>query len=400
MANFKYQAYDSSGAKVSGTIVSADEKSVLAELKAQKLIPLSVSEDSGKKGFLDSVSSRVNLSDLEFFTSELSLLLQSGVRIDKGIDIIRRSKSKPALANLLSDISQSLKRGGSLSAALKEHPEVFDKLYVNLVELGEASGELADIFDGLAKDLKYKRDLNRKLISSLTYPAVIFAVCIASIFLIFNFIVPQMADLFNQRDSLPWYTKLMLNTSDWMQNYQWYLIIALVVATVAGISALRDHNNKEKFQRFLLRVPGLKTALISTDRIRFNSGLALMLKAGIQIDKALTLAIGNLKSEPIVQELTVAKEKIQRGGVLSEALQQTSLYPEFYVSLLEVGEASGNLPTIFEEIANRSRQDFESWTQRLTTLIEPLLILFMGVIVGGVVVVMLLSMVSVNDVSL
>ncbi|TDP40231.1 general secretion pathway protein F [Idiomarina aquatica] len=399
MPNYKYEAYDQSGARMSGAINAVDEKGALAELKAQKLIPISVSEQTSNKSLFDGLSSRVTLSDLEFFTSELSLLLQSGVRIDKGIDIIRRSKSKPALASLLSDISQSLKRGGSLSAALKEHPNVFDKLYVNLVELGEASGELSDIFDGLAKDLKYKRDLNRKLVSALTYPAVIFFVCIASIFLIFNFIVPQMADLFSQQDSLPWYTQAMLSTADWMQNYQWFLVFGVVGAVAIGISSLRDHNNREKFQRFLLTVPGLKTALISTERIRFNSGLALMLKAGIQIDRALTLAIGNLKSEPIVRELTVAKEKIQRGGVLSEALQQTSLYPEFYVSLLEVGEASGNLPTIFEEIANRSRQDFESWTQRLTTLIEPLLILFMGVIVGGVVVVMLMSMVSVNDVS-
>lgn len=399
MPNYKYEAYDQSGARINGTLTAVDERAVLSELKSQNLIPLSVSEQSSNKGLFDSFSSRVTLSDLEFFTSELSLLLQSGVRIDKGIDIIRRSKSKPALASLLSDISQSLKRGGSLSAALKEHPNVFDKLYVNLVELGEASGELSDIFDGLAKDLKYKRDLNRKLVSALTYPAVIFFVCIASIFLIFNFIVPQMADLFSQQDSLPWYTQAMLNTADWMQAYQWYLVLGVAGAIAVGVSSLRDHNNREKFQRFLLSVPGLKTALISTERIRFNSGLALMLKAGIQIDRALTLAIGNLKSEPIVRELTVAKEKIQRGGVLSEALQQTSLYPEFYVSLLEVGEASGNLPTIFEEIANRSRQDFESWTQRLTTLIEPLLILFMGVIVGGVVVVMLMSMVSVNDVS-
>lgn len=399
MPNFKYEAYDQSGAKINGTLNAADKTTAMSELKSQKLIPLSLSEATSKQGLFDSLNSRVTLSDLEFFTAELSLLLQSGVRIDKGIDIIRRSKSKPALASLLSDISQSLKRGGSLSAALKEHPNVFDKLYVNLVELGEASGELSDIFDGLAKDLKYKKELNRKLISALTYPAVIFLVCIASIFLIFNFIVPKMADLFSQQDTLPWYTQAMLNVSEWMQNYQWFLVFGVVAAVFLGAAALRDHNNREKFQRFLLKVPGLKTALVSTERIRFNSGLAMMLKAGIPIDRALTLAIGNLKAEPIIRELTVAKEKIQRGGVLSEALAQTSLYPEFYVSLLEVGEASGNLPTIFEEIASRSRQDFESWTQRLTTLIEPLLILFMGVIVGGVVVVMLLSMVSVNDVS-
>jgi len=125
--------------------------------------------------------------------------------------------------------------------------------------------------------------------------------------------------------------------------------------------------------------------------------LALMLGAGLAIDKALSLCIGNVNNHHIRRELDIAKDKIKRGNLLSQALKQTSIYPGFFISLLEVGEESGNLELVFNEIAKRSKQDFESWTGRVTTLIEPLMILFMGGLVGGIVIIMLMSMVSIND---
>jgi type II secretory pathway component PulF len=123
----------------------------------------------------------------------------------------------------------------------------------------------------------------------------------------------------------------------------------------------------------------------------------MMIKAGVQIDRAIGLSAGNIKNQVLKRELDIAKTKVKNGSLLTPALKQTSLYPDFYISLLEVGEESGNLERVFDEIANRSRQEFESWTERMTTLLEPLMILFMGGFVGGVVVVMLMSMVSINE---
>jgi type II secretory pathway component PulF len=400
MAIFLYKAYDSSGAKEDGQIEAIDRTLALAELKKQGLLASEIKELSTTSDSFISFSQKVSLSDLEFLTSELSLLLESGVRIDRGIDIIKRTKAKPALAKLLSDISSGIKKGKSLSDAFREHADVFDDLYCNLIELGEASGNLSEIFADLAKDLKFKRELQRKIISSLAYPSVIFFVCILSVFFIFNFIIPKMSAMFSGVADLPWYTSVMLNTSEWMINYQGFLIFGIIISTVVMVKASKQPSFVLWWQSTSLKLPIAGHAVKTVERIRFNSGLAMMVKAGVPIDKALGLSIGNIKNQSLRRELEIAKNKVKSGSALTPALKQTSLYPDFYISLLEVGEESGNLARVFDEIANRSRQEFESWTERMTTLLEPLMILFMGGFVGGVVVVMLLSMVSINEIGI
>lgn len=397
MALYSYKAYDSSGAKVDGQIESNDKASALLELKQQGLLITEVKDLSEAGRSLLGFTRKISLADLEFLTAELSLLLESGVRIDRGIDIIKRTKAKPALAKLLADISSNLKKGKSLSESFRAHDDIFDPLYCNLIELGEASGNLSEIFDGLAKDLKFKRELQRKIISSLAYPMVIFFVCILSIFFIFNFIIPKMAVMFNEVDELPWYTSVMLSTSEWMQQYQALLLIGGIASVFGLITAFKRPSFLKWWQGVSLKLPVIRKAIITVERIRFNSGLAMMVKAGVQIDRAIALSAGNIKNFALKRELDIVKKKVKGGSALTPALKQTSLYPDFYISLLEVGEESGNLERVFDEIANRSRQEFESWADRMTTLLEPLMILFMGGFVGGVVVVMLLSMVSINE---
>ncbi|MFD2168185.1 type II secretion system F family protein [Thalassotalea euphylliae] len=397
MTNFVYKAYDSSGGKVEGQIESQNKTAALSQLKEQGLLVTDIKDESVVKSKVLNFSSKISLADLEFLTSELSLLLDSGVKIDKGIDIIKKTKAKPALSRLLSGVSSSLKKGQSLSQAFREYPDAFDDLYCNLIELGEASGNLADIFSGLSKDLKFKRDLRSKVISSLTYPVVILFVCILAIFFIFNFIIPKMSSMFSGADSLPWYTQAMLSISDWMLQYQSFLIVGVAMLLFSASVLFKQPKLMNWWQKFSLKLPVLSSAILIIERIRFNAGLALMIKSGVQIDKALALASGNIKNEVLRGEINVVRAKVKAGSLLTPALKQTSIYPDFFISLLEVGEESGNLERVFNEIANRSRQEFESWTSRVTTLLEPLMILFMGGFVGGVVVMMLMSMVSINE---
>ncbi|SUI75440.1 type II secretion system F family protein [Shewanella morhuae] len=398
MKMFIYKAYDKAGAKIDGQIEAESHAVALSQLKNQGLLPSELKEYKESTGNFFGSSKKVSLAELEFLTAELSLLLSSGVRIDKGLDIIRRSKAQPALVRLLTSVSSGISKGQSLSQAMSEHNEVFDPLYINLVELGEASGQLPEIFAKLAEDLKFKRDLQRKIISSLTYPFIILAVCLLCIVFIFNFIVPKLSVIFSDPESLPWYTQALLGLSDWMQSYQILLGCGFLGAVFLGKQLFTQPKFVKGWQQFLLKIPGLASAVLTTERIRFNSALAMMLDAGLAIDKALDLAKGNIKNQVLQREMEIVRNKVKHGHSLSPSLKQTSLYPDFYISLLEVGEESGNLAKVFDEIAKRSRQEFETWTEKMTTLIEPLLILLMGGIVGGVVVVMLMSMVAVNDV--
>ncbi len=398
MASFSYKAFDSMGGKCDGLIEADSLSSAQLQLEKEGLLPYELKEQQSSRQGNRFFEERVSLADLEFVTSELSLLLATGIRIDRGLDIIRKTKAKPVLAKLLSDLSQSLKKGSSLSQACRAHPKVFDGLYCNLIELGEASGDLAGTFAGLSQDLKFKRDLRKKIVSAITYPVVIFFVCVLSILFIFNVIIPKMADMFANIEQLPWYTQVMLGTSAWFNQNQSLLFLGLVTAFAGVYFASKNERIIAWWHRIVLQLPICGTAVKTVERIRFNTGLSLMLKAGVPIDKALALATGNIRNQQLHAELEVARKKVKRGNQLTPSLQQSSLYPSFYISLLEVGEESGKLETVFDEIASRSRQDFETWTDRITSLLEPLMILFMGVFVGGVVVVMMLSMISLNDV--
>jgi len=398
MNKFVYQAYDSNGGRIDGQIEANSFDSAKQALKQQKLIIISLEQD--KKITSKTVlfeRKKVSLDELEFITSELAILLKNGVKIDKSLSILQRNKPQGPAATLLSELHTAVKRGSMLSDAMAEQPEVFDLLYINLVRLGEASGDLAYVFVKLSADLKFRSELKRKIIQSLTYPMVIFAVCILCILFIFNYIVPQMSGLFDGLPELPIYTEILLNVSSWMQSYQWFLFAGIFASVFALITAFRNPVAKRKLDELMLKTPLIKGALLVIERIRFNSALTMMLEAGISIDKALELAAGSVNNRFIRQGLIAAKENIKKGAGLTESLGRSPIYPDFFLSLLEVGEESGKLAPVFEEIASRSRNEFESLTDKITSILEPLLILTMGGIVGSVVVTMLLSIISVND---
>ncbi len=403
MPQFRYQGFDAAGGRVSGTLEAVDRDAALRELRSQGLMPsqvVSAAEDFDWRGLLGLGEERVGLSQLEFLTAELSLLLDSGVRIDRALGILQRSGKGGAMSRLLGSLVGGLKQGKQLSEVTAAHPDVFDRLYVNLIALGEAGGRLPEIFRGLAEDLRFRRELRQKVLSAATYPLVVAGVCVVAILFIFNFVVPNLEALFTDRAELPWYTTALLESSRFMRDWQWLVFGALAVTGVALWRLRRSPAVVDLQDRLLLDLPGLRDATQMVERIRFTSGLGLMLDAGLPVDRALSLATGNIRHGILRREMTTAVEKVKRGEQLSTVLRQTRLFPDYYASLLEVGEEGGELAKVFTEIARRSRDGFTSWTLRLTTLLEPLLILIMGLIVGGVVVVMMLSITSVTDIGI
>ena len=403
MARFRYVGFDPSGGRVSG-IVDADRLDLARDDLRGRGVMVSelASEGTGRdwRETLGLQTDRVRLEDLEFLTSELSLLLDSGVRIDRAIGILQRTGRSGAVGRLLSGMSADLKQGRQLSEAAAEHKDVFDPLYVNLIALGEASGQLPEVFRRLADDLRFRRDIRQKVVQAATYPLVVLGVCVLALLFIFNFVVPNLATLFADAKELPWYTAALLGASSFMKQYQWALAIVLVALGVLLWQARKRPSVVEFRERVAISWPFLSEATTTVERIRFTSGLGMMLESGLPVDRALQLATGNIRHGQLRREITIAVEKVRRGEQLSGVLRQTRLFPDFYASLLEVGEESGELGKVFNEIARRSRDAFSNWTLRVTTLLEPALILLMGLIVGGVVVIMMLSITSVADIGL
>ena len=399
MARFLYQAYDSSGGKLQGEVEASDVTKAKQQIAEQQLMLVEIKEDGATVAGLDIFQrNKVSIQEIEYLTAELSLLLNSGVTIDRALGIIRRNSTSAPQAKLVAQLHDAVRRGDSLSDALGEHQAVFNPLYLNLISLGEASGTLPTIFSRLAEDMKFQSELKRKVIQALIYPGVIFSVCLLCILFVFNYIVPQMQSLFDGLPELPFYTAVLLGVSNWIVSYQW-ILLAMVLASGVGIyMARKNPSSAAAIDAFIARVPGFSSMITRVERIRFNTAITLMLESGILIDRCLEMAVGSIKNRELKQGLASAKDRVKKGATLSTALRSSPVFDDFSMSLIEVGEESGELAPVFSEISARARREFESAVDRMTSLLEPALILVMGGIVGGVVVTMLLSIVSVNEV--
>ncbi|GAP74606.1 type IV fimbrial assembly protein PilC [Pseudoalteromonas sp. SW0106-04] len=395
---FEYKAVDKQGSRYEGVITSSTKVEAQQKLMNDGLRPLVLKEIKDSVNFGRIFGSKVKLEQLEFFTSELALLLESGVKVDKGIDIIRDANISPALSRLLNQISSSLKKGESLSDAFSKHQELFGPLYISLLKIGEKSGNLPDVLNRLSEDLKFQRDLRGQISQALTYPAVIFFVCIMAVYFVLTFIVPKMSGIFSDLSEAPWYTQMIIRVSDFFVDYQ----LLIVGSVVTGIGLLAYNLQRPDFKNWIYvkasRVPGVGNIIITAERIRFAQSMAMMLKAGLQLDTALELTGDSLKHSELKRDANQALKQLKSGKQLSQVLAKTRIFPDIFLSIIKVGEETGRLPKVFSEVSTRSKTELEHVIKRLTTMLEPLMLIFMGGFVGGIVITMLMSMVSVNDV--
>ena len=386
MPLFKYEAYDAQGRKTQGTIEAESKQLAQQSLTTKKLMVSAISPMASSAGSVELFQrKKVSGRDIEYLTSEISLLLESGVRFDKAVALLAKAKSDTPVGDVLATISAKLKSGSGISAAFEEHPELFDSLYINLLQIGEESGALSQVFDGLADDLKFKNDLKQSIVQAITYPAVILVVCLASIVFIFNYIVPKMSVMFDDVAELPFHTQMILALSEWLQQYQGLLLLGLGGLALAGFVARNNSEFVTWLHQTVNKLPFLRNVVAMSERIRFCSSMSLLLNAGIAMDAAVRLSAGNAANQIFRRELESVSEQIRTGTSVSESLKNISLFPELFVSLIEIGEESGEVTRIFGDLAQRTRDEFTTWINRFTSLLEPLLIITMGVIVGGVV---------------
>ncbi len=400
MPAYAYKAVDESGTRSEGVVSAETKETAIAELATSGLLVSKISEQSESLPSFGFRSSKLGLTHLERFTTELALLLRNGVRIDRGLMVLVRNASTPVEKRFLQDVLDKVRSGEALSSALAPYDQIFSDTYLNLVVTGEASGRLDEVFMQLSRDLKFRRKLQSQVIQALTYPAVILFVCLLSIAFVFNYIVPQMEPLFSGAATLPSYTVMLLSVSQWFRDYQLYLLLALPFLGVMAQRFFVSRSNRERLLGRVMRWPMIGSIVLLVNQIQANSTLSITLASGLPIDSAFGLAAKNVGNRELRQSLAMAQDRVRRGDSLSKALAGNPLYPDFAHSLIEVGEESGDLQPCFEELADRARTDFELRIAQMTSILEPILILFMGGIVGGVVVTMLLSVVSVNDIAL
>ncbi|MBN1225976.1 MAG: type II secretion system F family protein [Deltaproteobacteria bacterium] len=402
MGKFIYVAYNNSGVRQEGELSVNDIEAAKYKLRDLGLIPVTINE-TGKpvSRVFDVVSlrRRPGFSDIELLTSQLSLLLKNGIKIDRALETVKKGIKNKILEKAVNKIYAEVRRGMPLSSAMEGFPDFFPPMYTGIVRVGEATGKLPYVFENLALNLNFQQKIRSKMRQAIIYPTVIFFVCLLTIIFLFNFIIPKFSSIFVSMKDLPLYTDFLLMFSSFFRRYQFIMLGGIIVILAIGTRAKRAQQVHAIVDMLSIRLPLIKQLSYAVENLRFVSSLAILLKSGVMLTEALDYAVKSINNSFLRRTLLVLKGDVRQGKQLSESIAKTGFLPDIFKGIIEAGEKTGSLPDVFSELEGRLKTIYEERVNILITILEPAMIIFMGLVVGSVVVVMLLSMVSVSDIS-
>ncbi|MBI5442048.1 MAG: type II secretion system F family protein [Deltaproteobacteria bacterium] len=400
MATFEYTAYTAEGTAVKGERESATREALANVLRSEGLVPVRVLEVRQGRTGKGWPRRRPGLADVEALTANLAMLLAGGVRPERAIDVAKRATAHPALREIMDRVHRDVRGGESLAGAMGKSPECFDSLYVSVVAIGESTGDLAQAFQHLADNLAFRREVGSRTREALVYPAVVACVCVLTVIFIFYFLVPRFAVMFEGTADLPAYTRALLATSEFVHRYGAFALLSLVAAAFLTPRLVRVESARHALQRIGVAVPGLNRIVLLLETLRFSTAMAILLRSGVSLVEALEHATLAVSNKFVRARLTTVRRDVRDGQPLSRALAAASVLPELYLGIIEAAEESGRLGEVFADVRTRLKQAFEAGVRTALTILEPAMIVVMGLVVGSIVVVLMLSMVSVVDVPL
>jgi general secretion pathway protein F len=400
MATYHYKALAGDGKTRLGTLVVDDDRAAARELRRQGLTPLFIgSEKPG--GFslaLPGFGKKAKASDILNFTQGIATLLSAGVPLDRALEITTDLTEKQRFRSVVSDLQRTLRGGKSFGETLATHPEVFTDLYVSMVRAGEISGTLPLVMDRLAQFEEQRDELRGYIISSLTYPALLLTVGAGSIFILLRYVIPRFAEAFTTSNiPVPLPMQVLMTTSDMIQTFGWLAIVAMIAGVLGLRSYIRSDEGRMQWDRFKLRVPALGQALLKADVARFARAMGTLVANTVPLVQALGITKGILSNHVLANALDVVAKGVKRGEGIAAPFKRSQAFPALAGHLLTVGEETGHLDEMFNRMADIYDKDTREAVKRFTALFEPIVILFMGVIVGAMILSVMLAITSINQ---
>ena len=402
MATFFFRAVAADGRMRSGSLAGDNEKLIARELRKQGLTPIYVGIAPKGSSFDLKLPSfgRGKRRNVLFFTQELSTLLNAGVPLDRAISITGELTERPDFRFIVLDVLRVLKGGKSLADSLATHPEYFSDLYINMVRAGEASGSLAIIFERLAEFERSRDDLRNYIVSSMIYPALLALVGLGSIFILLNFVVPRFAAMFaDTRIKIPLPTQVMLVVSEYVRAYWWMAASALAALMIFWRVYTRTPQGRLWWDGARLRIPMLGETLRKAETARFARAMATLVANTVPLVQSIGISAATLSNRVISGALVGVAQGVKRGEGIAVPMRRSGVFPPLASHLLTVGEETGRLDQMFHRMADIYDNDTRSSIKRFTSIFEPLVILIMGVLLGGLILSMLVAVMSINDVA-
>lgn len=400
MLSFAYQARDVSGKVVSGTQEGLNEENAINTLMARGLMVLSIQQKSASK--LVRARAKVSDSDLVIFTRQLATMVDAGLPLVSALTgLFEQSdpRKQAGLRRIIGEVTASVQEGTSFHEAVVKHPQVFSRLYTSMVKAGESGGLLAEVLDRLAGFLEASARLKKKVKSALTYPVIVIgiALCITT-FLIVK-VVPVFASIFADFGAaLPTPTQFLIDLSEFIRNW-WYLIIGAIIGIVFGIRAwLRSKSGAETWDRWKLKMPVFGPLIHKICMTRFARTFAQLIRSGVPILEVMQIVGDTAGNSVVTKALKGVAADVEKGDPLTAALSRQPIFPQMMLRMVSAGENTGKIDAMLEKMADFWDEEIEATLAALTSLMEPFLIVFLGFIVGGIVIAMFLPIFKLNDV--
>lgn len=398
MPIFKYVAKDEEGNTVNDFIEAKDEMVALDMLRVKNLIIISIIQQKEEKTVLKRGSKKIKPEELVIFSRQLATMVNAGIPLVQSLDILSEQMESITFRQIVTTVRSDVEAGSSLSAALEKHPKVFTLLYTNMVKAGETSGMLDEILDRLAGYLEKNGSLQRKVKSAMVYPAVVSLMAIGITLVLLLKVIPTFKEIFSTLGgTLPLPTQILIGLSDTLRKY--FLIAVIVLGLIAvGLGKLvQTPQGRAKFDQLKLNLPVFGPLLRKVAVARFSRTLSTLIRSGVPILGALEIVgktSGNVVIEAAVEKARIG---IREGESISAPLAKSKAFPPMVTRMISVGEESGELEKMLTKIADFYEDQVDAAVSGLTSLIEPLIIAFLGIVVGSIVVAMFLPIFKITE---
>ncbi len=402
MPRFAYRAVNQAGKVVVGELDATDRQGVLLRLQADRIYPIRVDEAGGtapdrRVGRRQRITSR----DIQLVTEQLAALLKAGLELDRSLEILAQMAATPRLRAVLIGVRQHIRGGSTFAAALARYPEVFSRLYTSMVTAGEAGGALEPVLERMAQFLARVQELKDFLVSSLIYPTFLVLAGGAAVTVLLLWVIPRFSAIFDQAgQALPLPTQVLLALSVLLSRYWWVLVGGVLAVTLAVRQVLASPSGRFAWHRLVLRLPLLGSILLRAEVARLCETLGTLLASGVPVLQALTIVKGTVGNEVIARAMGPVADGVKKGAGVAGPLAATGAFPVLAVHMITVGEETGRLEEMLMRVAEILDGEVRHSIRRGMALVEPVMIVLMGLVVGFVVFSMLSAIFSINELPL
>lgn len=393
MAVFAYKATTMEGSLAEGVIEAADEKTAIERLKGRGIIPLKITVPKEERKKFSIKSSK---GDILTFTTELSALLSAGLPIDRSLNILSEISESKEMKGIVQSILKSIREGTSFSDALQKHPRVFPKLYVNMIRAGEAGGVVDIVLDKLNEHLESSKELKEHIFSAMIYPTILILTGGISIAVLLVYVLPKFTVIFDELGTtLPLPTQVLLGFSNALKSNWWAVLLLITGGWIALQSYKKTEAGRYNWDAFKLKLMGEVIKKVET--ARFCRTLGTLLKSGVPLLQALNNSKDVINNRVIASAIDVVSKGAKEGKGIALPLANTNAFPPLALSMIKVGEETGQLDTMLMKVANTYEKNLRVAIKRFIGILEPAMILGMGLVIGFIVVSMLMAIFSITD---